>query len=111
MSKGCPRHEDQSPELPWDDRPTEVKDELQAITGSGVSSTGRSAINSPVIAWHLLCPSAAYQANAITVLLGHDPPAVVLLLVDPPGPVEGLEGQLGLHGNKGGGEGHPHEYR
>jgi hypothetical protein len=51
------------------------------------------------------------QADTVAVLVGHDPPAVVLLLVDPPGSVEGLGSEFGLHRDKGGGEGHPYKYR
>src|SRR5262249_52443812 len=56
-------------------------------------------------------PGAAYQADAVTVLVGHNPPAVVLLLIDPPGPVEGFRSQFRLHGDEGGGgKGHPCNY-
>src|SRR5262245_1027084 len=39
-------------------------------------------------------PRAADQANLLPILVGHNPPAVVLLLIDPAGSVEGLWSQF-----------------
>ena len=49
--------------------------------------------------------AAAYQTDRATILVGHHPPAVVLLLADPAVTLEGRMGKRERHGGKRNGYG------
>jgi hypothetical protein len=81
-----------------------VQDQLprhQARDGSGDLGEAARMVNT----------RAADQADMLVVLVGHDPPAVVLLLIDPAGPMDGLRDRFGLHEDEECGEGHFPDYR